>query len=89
MAEEQESKWKHIFPRLRIGTLLPSLHSIDQSKSHDQTHSQRMEILSALFVEEKTAKSCGKKHEDKKGGRTGATNVTYHQNNCILFKTAL
>lgn len=59
------------------------------TKSYNQTHSQGIEIQSPHFVEEKTAKSCGKEHDDKEGGKTGDANATYHQNNCILFKNVL
>lgn len=40
-------------------------------------------------MEKKAAKSCGKEHDDKEGGKTGDANATYHQNNCILFKNVL
>lgn len=78
-----------MFPRLRTGTLLPSLCSTGRSKPYSQTHSQGIEIQSSHFVEEKTAKSSGKEHDDKKRGRPEDTKATHHQNNCILFKNVL
>ena len=62
------------------------------TKSYNQTHSQGIEIQSPHFVEEKTAKSCGKEHDDKEGGKTGTLmqpttkTIAYYLKMCCSFQ---